>query len=267
MKDQSIPIKTKDYKNIYILSDLHLNHDRPWIVDQRNFKNINEHNKFIEDWLYTRDPEDLIINLGDSVLSQSEEYALNLFKNIPCTQYYIFGNHESFVHRIYKNAKESFFETLIECDSESSSLDEYDDINLFPLNVEIEDGLEEGDLNPIGYPFRMSSLPYKGGNTTIFLGESATFKVIDGRHHNAVTYLYCRHMAPTIWDKMKNDNFVCCCGHSHGNYPNINVEHKVGKILDCGVDNAKKYNGTPAFTFQEVCAIMKTKEALKVDHH
>jgi hypothetical protein len=75
-------------------------------------------------------------------------------------------------------------------------------------------------------------------------------------------------MAPVIWDKMKYENQVCLCGHSHGNFKDININtDKLGKILDVGVDNAIKHNGNAFFALEDVDAIMKTK-AIKIhDHH
>ncbi len=213
----------------------------------------------------TRDANDLIINLGDTMLSQSDEKCIELFRTLPCMQYYIFGNHESFVHKLYIKGKNDLIDNMV--DGPNFEPAEFEDVNIFPLEIEVMyEETEEKNLRIFGYPFK-KRLSYKGGGRTVFFGESATFKIVDNKNHNAAHYLYCRHMAPTIWEKMKYDNFVCCCGHSHGNYPKINEDSKEGKIMDCGVDNAMKYNGTPAFTFQEVVKIMKTKNIHKVDHH
>ena len=57
------------------------------------------------------------------------------------------------------------------------------------------------------------------------------------------------------------------CGHSHGNYPNINADVTQGKILDVGVDNALKLEGLPVFTYEQVWNIMQKKEVVVKDHH
>jgi calcineurin-like phosphoesterase family protein len=50
-------------------------------------------------------------------------------------------------------------------------------------------------------------------------------------------------------------------GHVHGAYPESSpFTVNDGKILDVGVENAIKYNGTPFFSFADVCKIMNAKK-------
>lgn len=78
---------------------------------------------------------------------------------------------------------------------------------------------------------------------------------------------YCTHMSPLIFPDQNNGR-VCVCGHSHGNLKQINPERDdFGKILDCGVENAKKYNGTAFFDIEDVVRILATKKTSKLDHH
>lgn len=74
--------------------------------------------------------------------------------------------------------------------------------------------------------------------------------------------IYCRHMAPLIFDHMQH-NAVCCVGHSHAQCETINPEYKGQKILDCGVDNFP--NGP--ISFNELMEIMNSKKFEAVDHH
>lgn len=80
-------------------------------------------------------------------------------------------------------------------------------------------------------------------------------------------YFYCRHMAPLIWpdqNRLRN----CLCGHSHGNLIQANPgENGFGKILDVGVENAIKWNGTAFFTIDEAVEILSLKEKSHFDHH
>jgi calcineurin-like phosphoesterase family protein len=81
---------------------------------------------------------------------------------------------------------------------------------------------------------------------------------------------YCRHMAPLIWPEMnrKPTSRACIIGHSHGNLIQSNPnENGFGKILDVGVENAKKYNDTAFFTIDEACDILRKKEDASFDHH
>lgn len=81
---------------------------------------------------------------------------------------------------------------------------------------------------------------------------------------------YCRHMAPLIWPDMnqKPSPRTALIGHSHGNLIPANPgENGLGKMLDVGVDNAIKYNGTAFFSLEEVRKIMSEKQFNPIDHH
>jgi calcineurin-like phosphoesterase family protein len=83
-------------------------------------------------------------------------------------------------------------------------------------------------------------------------------------------FFYIKHMAPLIWDDMHRGDVsrFCVCGHSHGNLKGANPDDQgLGKILDSGVENAIKYNGTAFFSLDGVVKIMKNKEISVVDHH
>ena len=87
--------------------------------------------------------------------------------------------------------------------------------------------------------------------------------LLDIDHHK----FYCRHMAPLIWPE-QNKNRTCLTAHSHGNLKQANPDgNGFGKMLDVGVENAKRYNGTAFFRLEEVVEIMSVKETSKFDHH
>lgn len=78
---------------------------------------------------------------------------------------------------------------------------------------------------------------------------------------------YVSHMASLIWPE-QNRNRHHICGHSHGNLKQANPgENGFGKMLDVGVENAIKYNGTAFFSLDEVVDIMNKKEISHFDHH
>jgi hypothetical protein len=56
-------------------------------------------------------------------------------------------------------------------------------------------------------------------------------------------------------------------GHCHGSLNISKIDATEGKILDVGVDNAIKYNGTSLFKLNDVLEIMKNKNKSNVDHH
>lgn len=112
------------------------------------------------------------------------------------------------------------------------------------------------DGNTAIYPFECNF----GNGPLIFMGESSLYN-IDGYD------VYCRHMAPLIWDKMKYHTAICLCGHSHGNLEHARVTATEPKILDVGVDNAKRYNGTCFFPWKDIKQIMGRKSVKSYDHH
>jgi calcineurin-like phosphoesterase family protein len=78
---------------------------------------------------------------------------------------------------------------------------------------------------------------------------------------------YLKHMAPLIWDEQNKGRNVLC-GHSHGNLKSANPgQDGIGKILDVGVENAIKQNGTIFFQLKEVCEILDSKTFNPIDHH
>jgi hypothetical protein len=78
---------------------------------------------------------------------------------------------------------------------------------------------------------------------------------------------FCTHMSPLIYPE-QSKGYSCLCGHSHGNLKQINPDRDdFGKILDCGVENAIKHNGTAFFDIDEVVAIMASKRRSTLDHH
>lgn len=56
-------------------------------------------------------------------------------------------------------------------------------------------------------------------------------------------------------------------GHCHGNYSKSLPNNKVGKILDVGVDVAKKNHGEAWFSLDQIAEIMENKKVEILDHH
>ena len=97
-------------------------------------------------------------------------------------------------------------------------------------------------------------------NTTTFLGYNGAIQVDN-------QYIYLQHMAQYIWP-YQGDLSWHLCSHSHSSSKELNPqETNFGKILDAGVDNALKYNGTPFFSYSEIKQIMDRKQLVRHDHH
>lgn len=103
------------------------------------------------------------------------------------------------------------------------------------------------------YPLRIAQ------NVTM-VGDSMLLKIDR-------SLFYCTHMSPLVYPEM-NLGAMCLCGHSHGSLEGINPGGtRFGKILDCGVDNAKAHNGTAFFSLKEIHEIMACKPRAVWDHH
>lgn len=102
--------------------------------------------------------------------------------------------------------------------------------------------------------------PLRIAQNVFMMGEQFLVS-IDGKK------IFCCHFPWKVWDGQQH-GWMHCHGHNHsnlaGSQPN---DLDNGKILDCGVDNALKYNGTAFFSFQEIVEIMNKKPIKLYDHH
>ena len=121
---KKISLKSKDQK-IWFVSDLHLGHDKDFILNPRQYGNVTE--ALTHQWQVLTDsigPNDIVFNLGDAVIgagTNSAAYAKRVVM-LPCKQqYYLWGNHNAGMQQLYD-----------ECRHEIGLL--ADDVELYPLN-------------------------------------------------------------------------------------------------------------------------------------
>jgi len=260
-------IHKSDYNKIYFASDFHYNHQRDFLWKPRGFKSYQEHDNFIRSECKNLDRDDLLIFLGDYSLNTTDNQTYQLLVDTKATIFYIFGNHEGYHSRFYKNSLLKFMRSFYDASAikngvahDHASLhggyfNSYSKFQIFPFSVDKHSGE--------GFPGFNRPDKIKGikSNPLVYFGEEGYFQIGN-------TNFFCRHMAPLIWDKMKYDNYVAVCGHSHGNLDIAKPNHyKSGKILDVGVDNALKHNGSAFFSVEEVVEIMSKKNIKIYDHH
>ena len=78
---------------IYLSSDLHFNHNKPFIYEPRGFKNVYEMNQtIIENFHKIITPEDDLYLLGDTMLGPLDD-GISLFHQLPGKIHLIWGNH------------------------------------------------------------------------------------------------------------------------------------------------------------------------------
>ncbi len=115
-----------DHGRVLFTSDLHLGHNKPFIIGPRDYATISEAVAHTRKTIYDElKSDDILFNLGDAVVGagdQSMAYA-NEIVNFPCKhQYYIWGNHNAGMQQLY--------------DAEIARLGlAADDVELYPLTL------------------------------------------------------------------------------------------------------------------------------------
>lgn len=80
---------------IYITSDLHFCHDKPFLYEPRGFSSIEEHdNVIIENWNKLVSKDDEVYILGDLVLDDIDK-GIELLKKLNGILFLIRGNHDT----------------------------------------------------------------------------------------------------------------------------------------------------------------------------
>ena len=119
-----ISLNTSEQK-VWFVSDLHLGHNRPFILGPRNYKDINEAHEHTHQMLSEYvGPNDILFNLGDMVIGAQDktmEYAKRIV-HFPCKQqYFIWGNHNAGIQYLYDDCRRDL--GLLA-----------DDVEIYPLN-------------------------------------------------------------------------------------------------------------------------------------
>lgn len=80
---------------IWITSDLHFGHDRPFLYEPRGFANIQQHDEaIITNWNGVIDPEDEVYILGDCMLMDNE-HGVECLKRLNGHKFLVRGNHDT----------------------------------------------------------------------------------------------------------------------------------------------------------------------------
>lgn len=213
-------------------SDFHLGHTPTWSpapFETRGFKSIGEHDEWVKDqWFKHVDDSTIVFQLGDTTFKDPKGEMFRQLTQWPGTVYHVWGNHRSGATQIYHEGVGNLLSDW-GCGRSGAGL---------PL--------------PTIYPVTV-------GNTT-FVGDSL-HAWIDGLS------VFMTHYAWYIWPEMGNDGGAVC-GHSHSSCAELNPDGKTqGRVLDVGIDNAIKTNGTAFFTWDEVKRILNAKGKVVKDHH
>lgn len=81
---------------IFVASDWHLNHNKPFIYKVRGFKNVQEHNEeIIKRHNSIVLPDDIVYVLGDCSLGTNIEENIEYIKSMNGKKYLAIGNHDT----------------------------------------------------------------------------------------------------------------------------------------------------------------------------
>ena len=81
---------------IYVISDLHLNHNQPFIYEPRGFTNVHDMTEtLIDNYNEIITDKDIVYILGDCVLNSTPNEAVNYMCRLHGTKYLAIGNHDT----------------------------------------------------------------------------------------------------------------------------------------------------------------------------
>lgn len=262
MINKPFKIKTENFDNILFTSDQHYGHDPKWIIPLwkiRGFNSVNEHDVWLENEYSKITNNSLIISLGDPALNNTPEKLLYLFNKTSAPILHIWGNHFSCDYYLYKlGVKKYIFDKVTNYPDEKLDMSVSLDYEIYPFNIErkfIDNKCDiplKKDIKLInGFP----GFHIKPDHIT-FLGSQCDI-LIDN------TLIHLSHMAPRLWTR----HSIAIFGHSHGELKDSQPKDTNQKILDCGIENSIKYNGSAFFSFNEILNIMSKKTSNTEDNH
>ena len=187
---------------LFLVSDTHFRHDKPFLYEKRGFKNIQEHDEtLIRRWNETVRPQDHVLHLGDFILGagqNSEKVAHEILGQLNGHIGILWGNHVAGISTIYKK----LVQDLLKCDAR-------DQIEVYPMK----------------YNERITFL----GNQCL-----AQVKTLTKTH-----FVFCSHFAHRVWID-GNKGILSASGHSHGSDKESNPDWPHHKRLDVGIENFGK---------------------------
>lgn len=106
------PLKVDKNDKVFIVSDLHINHDKDFIWETRgsyikdfNIKNVKDYNTYIFNTLFAlagEHPDAYLISLGDNCFNDKDAELSSRFANLPFQHIYtLLGNHTSGIKQYF----------------------------------------------------------------------------------------------------------------------------------------------------------------------
>lgn len=99
-------------KTIWLTSDTHFFHEKPFIFEARGFNNIQEmNNRIIENWNSMVKENDIVYHLGDVFLDNNLAEMYDILKSLKGKKYLAYGNHDT-DNRLSFFKEHKFFEEI-----------------------------------------------------------------------------------------------------------------------------------------------------------
>lgn len=105
-------INLKELENIFVVSDLHYNHDRDFIWKTRGFNSCQEHGEsLIQTWNERVTNDNIVFHLGDLIFNDPKgEEITKLISKLNFKRLYLLpGNHLSGIKQFYFNNLKAYF--------------------------------------------------------------------------------------------------------------------------------------------------------------
>jgi len=185
--------------DLFFTSDLHIGHDKPWIIKPRGFDDVVKHDDaLIKAWNETCASTSLVFHLGDLCFKDPDgKRCRALIRRLTYgTLYLMLGNHTSGQSAVYKDVMREVHPWAFDGDSLVHEV--------YPLEAEIE------------------------GRRVVFLPE---YVETTGADEHLVLSHY-----PIISHHKLGAGAIHLTGHAHGSCAVTNRDKGRGKRLDVGVD-------------------------------
>ncbi len=196
-----LKLSVPDHKT-FMVSDLHIGHNRDFIYEKRDFRSVEEHdNTLVHRWNEVCDADSHVFHLGDIIFADPDgSKLLTLLRRLSFdTIYLLWGNHQSGQKALYLKTLAAYFPDAVDAGQIV--------YEVYPLTMVLDDGLK-----------RIVFLP---AYAEVYVGKQAAVLC----HYPVLSH---NGLAKQSW---------MICGHSHSGLPLTNKDTGKGFRLDVGIES------------------------------
>lgn len=97
-------VSRRDYDNILVGSDFHLQHNREFVWGARGHNDVVAHEMYIRTHLRALGSRDLLVYVGDYALNTTLDFVRETLAEIKAKVIMVWGNHNAGIKQLYKEA-------------------------------------------------------------------------------------------------------------------------------------------------------------------